>query len=183
MPEPLSVTAGAWLLASHAALTAYGRGGSAVSPEAAAVQRSLSVVVESTERSQALFGQKSAALSELFTMAAECAEEGWDGASALPLDPLAVSMAGDFIRALPDDVPLPEFAPEPDGSVSLDWIDFRHRRFSLSISESLRLAYAWLDGSDTGHGVAGFDGANVPRRILEGIRAVTNHAAASFRAS
>ena len=61
---------------------------------------------------------------------------------------------------------MPEFAPEPDGAISLDWIQSRHRLFTLSISASNRLAYAWLDGTDKGHGVARFDGRTIPRRVL-----------------
>jgi hypothetical protein len=34
------------------------------------------------------------------------------------------------------------------------------------------LAYAWLDGGDTGHGVAGFNGRNIPPRILEAIETI-----------
>ena len=79
-----------------------------------------------------------------------------------------------FVRALPRDVALPEFAPEPDGSISLDWESSRSRRFSISIGVNNRLAYAWLDGTDRGHAVAYFDGRAIPLRILEGISAVTN---------
>jgi hypothetical protein len=76
------------------------------------------------------------------------------------------------VRALPDGIPLPEFAPEPDGSISLDWILSRNRLFSVSIGHSSRLAFAWLDGADNGHGVARFDGQNVPPRVLEGIKCI-----------
>ena len=67
-----------------------------------------------------------------------------------------------FLRAMPDDLPIPEFAPEPNGSISLDWIASPDRLFSLSIGRNGRLAYAWLDGADKGHGVARFDARNVP---------------------
>lgn len=82
------------------------------------------------------------------------------------------STALKFLRALPENVPLPEIAPEPDGSISLDWIDSRSRMFSLSIGGSYRLAFAWVDGADKGHGVVRFGGAAVPIRILEGIAAI-----------
>jgi hypothetical protein len=78
-------------------------------------------------------------------------------------------LAAEFIRVLPEDVPLPEFAPEPDGSLSLDWIQSRHRLFTLSVAPNIRLPYAWVDGADSGHGVARFDGETVPPRILDGI--------------
>src|SRR6266550_5433638 len=99
-------------------------------------------------------------------------QAGWDGADAAAIDPLAVLMARRFLRLLPEGVPLPEFAPEPDGSISLDWIRSRNRLFSLSIGRSNRLAYAWLDGADKGHGVVHFDDCNVPELILNHIVAI-----------
>jgi hypothetical protein len=157
-------------LSGHLALQSLAGGGSAISPEARAVHEAATEVVRSTERSLALFGEKAAALSRLTMLAQECAESGWDGAEAAAMDPVAVSTAKRFIRGLPDGVPLPEFAPEPDGSISLDWIASRTRLFSLSVSHSSRLAYAWLDGTDKGHGVAHFDGRNVPPRVLDNIK-------------
>ena len=44
----------------------------------------------------------------------------------------------EFIRALLDDLPLPEFAPEPDGSISPDWIQSRNRLFSISVGSTHR---------------------------------------------
>jgi hypothetical protein len=96
------------------------------------------------------------------------------------MDWVAVQTAVEFIRAMPDDLPLPEFAPEPDGSLSLDWIQSRNRLFSLSVGSTNRLAYAWLDGSDKGHGVAGFDGERIPLRIIEGIIGIMNHGNATL---
>ncbi len=114
-------------------------------------------------------------ISQIVSLANECAEPGWDGDEAVPLDWIAIHTAVEFIRALPNDVPIPEFAPEPDGSLSLDWIQSRNRLFSLSVGSTNRLAYAWLDGSDKGHGVARFDGERIPPRIIEGILGVMSH--------
>ena len=135
-------------------MNVYARGGNAISTEARAAQKSAAAVVESAERSQVLFGEKAAAISQLRALANECSEPGWDGEGASALHPIAVLVAESFLRALPDGIPLPEFAPEPDGAVSLDWIESRNRLFSMSVGTSHRLAYAWLDGADTGHGVA-----------------------------
>jgi hypothetical protein len=92
-------------------------------------------------------------------------------------------LAKRFVRSLPDGVSLPEFAPEPDGSISLDWIQSRARLYSLSIGHSNRLAYAWLDGADKGHGVVHFDGQNVPPRVLDGIKHIVGHGYAGLRAA
>ena len=109
------------------------RGSSAYSDDAKAVGVKVTAVAQQFERSQALFGDKAAALSQLREMAIECVEPGWDGGEARAINPLAISTAENFIRALPNFIPLPEFAPEPDGSISLDWLPSRHRMFSISV--------------------------------------------------
>lgn len=178
MLEPFS-TLGISL--GYAALHVYAYGGSAISPEAQAVRKAVSAVVESAERSQVLFGEKSVAISQIMELANECAEAGWDGNEAAPIDWAATHTAVEFIRAMPGDLPLPEFAPEPDGSISLDWIQSRNRLFSLSVGSTNRLAYAWLDGSDRGHGVAQFDGERIPSRVIEGIIGIMNHGNVTLR--
>ncbi|MBA2526958.1 MAG: hypothetical protein H0V18_14425 [Pyrinomonadaceae bacterium] len=163
------------LLAGYATLHPLARSGSAVSDAAGTVHAAASAVVESVERSFALFGPKAAAISQIWSLVDECAEVGWDGQEAEPISEVAAALAADFIRALPKHVPLPELAPEPDGSISLDWIRSRHRLFSLSVGASSRLAYAWLDGTDRGHAVARFDGETVPPGIIEGIKRVMSY--------
>ena len=148
-----------------APLYSLARRGSGFSAEAQAVQRAAKHVVDSVERSQALFGDKATAISQVWALANECGEPGWDGDDALPLDHIAVFKAVAIIRALPDGVPLPEFAPEPDGSISLDWIASCNCRFSLSVGTVDRLPYAWLDGTDKGHAVA-----EVPERLRPTVR-------------
>lgn len=115
-----------------------------------------------------------AAIAQIKALLQECAEPGWDGSGGQPLSEVAAKAAAELVRALPGDVRLPEFAPEPDGSISLDWIEARDRLFTLSIGGGNRLAYAWLDGEDRGHAVAGFKKGTVPKRILEGIRGIVN---------
>ena len=159
----------------------FARSGSAISAEAHAVQKAANIVVNSVERSHALFGHKANAISQIWTLANECSAPDWDGNGALPLVHSAVFQAAAFIRALPKGVPLPEFAPDPDGSISLDWIASRNRHFSLSVGTSDRLPYAWLDGSDRGHAVARFDGEIIPSRILEGIKAISSGGTAPLR--
>ncbi len=178
MLEPVS-TLGICL--GYASLYVYAYGVSATSSEARAVRDVASAVVESAEQSQVLFGQKSVAISQIVSLANECAEAGWDGDEAAPIGSAAVHTAVEFIRAMPDDLPLPEFAPEPDGSISLDWTQSRNRLFSLSVGSTNRLAYAWLDGSDKGHGVARFDGEKIPLRVIEGIIDIMNYGNATFR--
>lgn len=165
------------------ALQSLAAGSSAISPEASAASRKATEVLESVDRSHALFGKKDAALSQLTALAMECAEEGWDGEDAAAIAPAAFDLAVWLVCILPDSVPLPEFAAEPDGSISLDWIWSRNRIFSLSVGISDRLAYAWLDGADRGHGVALFDGRNIPPRIIDGIKRIVGQGHAGIGAT
>ena len=157
----------------YLALQAIAHGTSAVSVEADTLRKSATDVIRAAERSVSLFGEKSKAIDEILALADECSVEGWDGYGAAPVDGSAVELATDFIRALPEAIPLAEFSVDPDGAISMDWAVNPSRVFSLSIGASDRLAYAWLDGTDKGHAVARFDGIQVPRRILEGIQAFT----------
>jgi hypothetical protein len=168
-------------LSGHLALQAIAGGSSAMSSEAHAVNEAATNVVNLAEQSLALFGDKAAALSRLAELVTEVAEPDWDGGSAVAIDPIAAMSAARFVRALPDHLPLPEFAPDPDGSVSLDWIQSRNRLFSLNVGRANRLAYAWLDGSDKGHGVVGFDGRNIPLPVLEGIKDIMGQGHAGLR--
>ncbi|MBI3372582.1 MAG: hypothetical protein HY017_12630 [Betaproteobacteria bacterium] len=145
------------------------------------MQKAVTRVMDSVERSRALFGDKANAISQLCSLANECGAPDWDRNGALPLEHLAVFKAVAFVRVLPKEVPLPEFAPDPDGSISLDWIASRNRHFSLSVGTSDRLPYAWLDGTDKGHAVARFDGEIIPSRILEGIKAISSGGSALLR--
>lgn len=169
------------MLAEQAPVHWLARPGSAVSGEAQTPWSAANAVLKTLKRSLPLSGPKAAATSRIWALVGECAEMDWDGAGAEPVSALAADRADDFIRALPDNVPLPEFAPEPDGSISLDWIQSRSRLFSLSVGQGSGLAYAWVDGADRGHAVARFDGETVPPRVLEGIRGIMNHGNAAIR--
>ena len=146
--------------------------GSAISPEASEVAKAASAIIAASERSQALFGQKATLLSALTLMADECGESDWNGEGAQAIEPTVIRRASEFIRAMPEGVPLPEIAPAPDGSIILDWALSKRRVFSLSIGETDCLAYVWLDGTDKGHGVAQFDGIRMPSRVLDGVQAL-----------
>ncbi len=158
----------------HKDFLAAGRD-SAVSDESKVTHDALSALRRSEEASQALFGKKATAISEIWSLVNDSAEPDWDSAGADPVERLAAFRAVEVIRALPSTVPLPEVAGEPDGSISLDWILSRNQLFSLSIGVGDRLAYAWLDGSNRGHGVDRFDGVTVPARILQGIHEILRH--------
>jgi len=113
---------------------------------------------------------KSSVLSQVEALATECAQSGWDANDADPVSKCAAIRAAEFIRALPEGFSLPELAPEPDGSISLDWIRSRNRLLSLSVGTSDRLPYAWIEGADIGHAVGLFDGKIISPNVLERIK-------------
>jgi len=133
------------------------------------------------DRSQGLstasLAMKAEAIFRLEALAEESCTE-----RTIKVHPVAVRQAKKFLRTLPEDVSLPEFSIEPDGSISLDWIESRDRLFSRSVGENNRLAYAQLDGTSKEHGVENFDGQQIPKRIIDGITLIlqrthrkTNH--------
>ena len=73
MLETISI---AGISLGYASLYPYAYGRSAISSEARAVRHAVSAIVESAERSQVLFGEKSAAISQIVSLARECAEAG-----------------------------------------------------------------------------------------------------------
>jgi len=157
-------------LAERIVPTFFERRQSAVSPEARLIEDNTSAATTALEKSQALFGEKAAALSQLKLLADECKEDNWDGYGANAIDEGAVFFAARFVRALPEDLPVPEFAAEPEGSISLDWIKARNHMFTVSVAADNRLAYAWLDGTDKGHAVARFDGQSIPAYVESSLR-------------
>lgn len=133
------------------------------------------------EGSESLFGSKAELLSLLRELEVECSEHGWNGYDAKPLSPVAAAMAERLILALPDSIPPPELSCHPDGQVALDWTPTRYRQFSLSTGPTSRIAYAWLNGSDSGHAVARFDGQRIPDPVLQGLLAITRNDPPTFR--
>lgn len=179
MPELVSTA----VVAGYAMLVSFASRGSAVSREAGDMRRSAMAIMESAERSIALFGAKKTLISDIYAVAAECAWDDWDGAGAASIPASVVERATELVRALPAHLPLPEIAPEPDGALSFDWIASRSRAFSLSVGATHRLSFAWIDGADRGHGVARFDGDAVPLRVIEGIRDVMSDRNAAIGAA
>lgn len=182
MLEPVS-TGLSLLWLGHAALCSASRPGSAVSDEARLVTAAIASIEASTERSHFLFGAKASALASLQGLAHEYAENLPSGNVSSGLNAVAIRLAMDFVRALPDPLPMPEFALEADGAISLDWIRSSHRMLSISVDDSRRLAYTWIDGTDKGRGVLYFDGVAVPPRLLYDIRRIVVDGDTTVRAA
>jgi hypothetical protein len=112
------------------------------------------------------------ALDDLARLKQECAELGWEGYGAQPVNEETLDQVVAFLRALPEDVPVPDLVPEPDGEVSIEWQNGPRRVFSVSVGPHERLSYAGLLGANRWHGVDLFFGA-VPPEIIRGIARVT----------
>lgn len=111
-----------------------------------------------------------AVAARLTALASECEVPGWDGYGALPIEAGAIARAMALIRALPEGVPIPELAAEPDGGVAMDWCYSRNAMVSMSVGARGDLPYAWIDGLDRGHGVATWDESSFPSPVLQRIR-------------
>lgn len=144
----------------------------AFSPESGRLVEAARDARAKLEQSFALFGTRGDVLAELRSVVEECEEPDWDGYGAAAIDGASARVAEQIIRALPNDVAMPEVTPQPNGHIALDWIAARHRMLSVSASPNARLAFAWLDGSDRGYGVVRFDGERVPREILAKAREI-----------
>lgn len=154
-----------------------------ISFEAGVLRKAAREMQNSAEQSQALFGKKSSTISEIQELAEECSSAGWDGYDGCPVSSRTANLANDFIRALSSGLPLPDISAEPDGEIALEWIASRSKVFSISLGETNRISYAWIDGGDHGHAVAIFDGQKVPRKIVEGIQGAVGHSEVGVRAS
>src|SRR4051794_24281058 len=66
------------------------------------------------DRSYGLFGPKRAAISQVWALVRESRHAVAEPEEAEPISDRVADLAVEFIRALPDELPLPEFAWEPD---------------------------------------------------------------------
>lgn len=178
MPEPITT-----FVAGIGLAYAVARQQNSVSAEAGVLRERARDVRSAYEGSQALFGPQSALLAQLRHLATECQNANWDGYDAEPVTNEALALAASFLRALPSGFPLPDLCVEPDGSVAMEWHFGRYKRFSASFGKTNRLALAWLDGLDTGHAVAQFDGASIPSLVRSRVMEIAGDAPAAFRAA
>jgi hypothetical protein len=151
---------------------------SAVSDAAGWVQRLLGNVARGNESVQSLVGREvefqarlHAVLDELVT------DEDQD-----PVTAAAVRIASRFVHVLPHSLPLPQVAIDPDGAISLDWMPSRTRAFSISVDDSGRLAFAWMNGSDRGHGVVRFQDS-IPAPLFSQLTDLIDDDRAAVRAA
>ncbi|MDR2689781.1 MAG: hypothetical protein LBB76_08505 [Azoarcus sp.] len=169
MLEPVSVSAFALSCPRGSpALVEYAQSSSAVSEEANRLSDMARRVMRERQDSQSLFGAKANSLSELSSVIADLHVDE----DQAPVSPETFRKAWQFILALPDDLPNPTFGIDPDGEISMTWHVARARIFSVSISASERIAYAWMDGSNNGHGVDRFRTPVLPAMLASALRTI-----------
>lgn len=132
-------------------------------------------------RSTAIGSDRLKLESELISLYQECRTSNWDGEGSLPVSLQTCDVALRFIRSLPTDVQMPSVSCAPDGSIEFDWMRTRGRILSVSVHNSDRLAFAWLNGNERGHGVVRFNGREIPQHLLSTIRDVYEIGHARFR--
>lgn len=174
MLEPLSMTAAMYL---GSKLAFYAQPTSAVSQEAQIIRVAAHKILSSTAEPQSLFRSRDDTFSEL----AEAIDDLIVDADQAAVDRLTFEHAKQFLFALPDDLSSPDVGVDPDGAISLAWFASRTRIFSVSIDDSDRVAFAWLDGSDKGHGVERFRPPMLPQRIAMMLRSIVTDGTPSLR--
>ncbi len=159
MLKPVSVAS---VSSGYAGLATYAGLANALSGEAREARKAALAVIHDREGSESLFGRKASARSNLQSAVVSVSPNDEQDA----VDAQTYQNALDFLLSLPDDLPAPEFGVDPDGAISFDWMPSRTRMFSISISASERVAYAWINGSDKGYGVVRFRHSAIPAPLL-----------------
>jgi hypothetical protein len=137
----------------------------AVSDAADRIQNAIRAFSQSNEGVQFFTAEQSIFETRLHAAIDETVPD--DDQSAIPAG--AIDRALRLVKSLPGDIPVPDVAIDPDGAISLDWVGSRVRVFSMSVGDSDRVAYAWINSSDRGSGVVRFTGI-LPEALLLQIR-------------
>ncbi len=141
----------------------------ACSEEAEQTQVWFRAIIDHLHRSDSIGMDR--AFSDLFDVARETRESGWDGYEALPVSLCAYRLAAAFLRSIPFGVPVPTIGAEPDGHIAIEWYRSPRRTLSVSVAPDGQLHYSALLGQATAYGTETFVGA-VPDRILRLIEKV-----------
>lgn len=81
---------------------------------------------------------------EFDSIEADCGSRNWDGYNATPISHNALRSAWDYASSLPEEIPIPEVTPEPDGEIALEWYGKDGSVFSISFGEGETISYAGL---------------------------------------
>ncbi len=81
-------------------------------------------------------------VGEIDAVAADCSTENWNGENSEPIGDKTVANAKKFVSLFPDDIPLPDVVPEPDGSIGFEWDFDRDHWMIVSVDEEGSIYYA-----------------------------------------
>jgi len=101
----------------------------------------------------------------------EASEEGWDGYDAEKINYATYVNAQKFLSLLPAGIEAPEFTPESDGEISIEWQKSSKRIFSVSVGQDGRLTYVGFYGKSRAKGVEYLDD-EIPQNILSNIKRI-----------
>ena len=88
---------------------------------------------------------------------------------AIPVSLQTADLAIQFARLLPWSLPTPEVSPEADGEISFDWLGPQNKMFSVSVSQTGRIAYAGRFGERSKvHGIEQLSDT-CPSEVIRGI--------------
>lgn len=79
-------------------------------------------------------------------------EENWDGYDAKAISIESIIGAIIFVSIQPDSIPIPDFVPEPEGQMGLEWYNpDKKKTFIISFNEQNMIEYAGIfeDGAET----------------------------------
>ena len=92
-----------------------------------------------------------AVLIKLNILHLECKVENWDGYGARPIADKTIENALELAISLcGKGLPIPEFTPEPDGEIALEWYGDDNSVVSVSVAPSGQIAYAAVQSDGCG---------------------------------
>jgi hypothetical protein len=102
-------------------------------------------------------------LAALYQLYERCQVQDWDGEDAEAISFEALIEAEKLLRLLPSSIPMPEFLPEPTGSIAFEWYRGRNHVYVLSIAGKKAIEFAGLLGQGNEiHGRTNFEDSLPP---------------------
>lgn len=107
---------------------------------------------------------------KLSSIYSECRLPGWNGEGADGISESNLESAKLFLASIPADLPPPDLAPEPDGSLEFEWYVARGRTLSVSVNSDPKLcAWAFLNDPNPQQ-FGSWEGGPMPDYLSERIR-------------
>ncbi len=98
-------------------------------------------------------------------MVAECFDENCGENSNKAVSPVTLKNAIKFAKTLPEYLQLPEYIPDDDGEICLEWKK-EEKYLSISIGVGTNCNFSYNDGTINGHGVFRFQD-EIPQMIID----------------